>query len=62
MRRQMIRFAANRDGAAAIEYSLIVAGIALAFFAALLPYGGQLRVIADSIVAGVADIVALTSF
>ncbi len=62
MRRQMIRFAADQNGAAAIEYGLIVAGIALAFLAAFLPFGQQLRIIADSVVAGVADIVALTSF
>jgi Flp pilus assembly pilin Flp len=61
MRREIIRFAANDRGAAALEYGLIVAGIVLAFLAAFLPFGEQLRVIADAITAGIADIVALTN-
>ena len=61
MRRGIIRFAANDDGAAALEYSLIVAGITLAFLAVFLPFGQQLRLIADTITAGIADIVALSN-
>jgi Flp pilus assembly pilin Flp len=61
MRRGIIRFAANDDGAAALEYSLIVAGIALAFLAAFFPFAEQLREIAETIRAGVADIIALSN-
>ena len=61
MRRGIIRFAANDDGAAALEYSLIVAGIALAFIAVFFPFAQQLQEIAETIRAGIADIVALTN-
>lgn len=61
MRREFIRFAANDRGAAALEYGLIAAGIALAFLAAFLPFGGEFRAIADAITAGIAEIVALSS-
>lgn len=60
MRRHIIRFTANDRGAAALEYGLIVAGIALAFLAVFLPFGGELRNIADAIAAGIAEIVAFT--
>jgi Flp pilus assembly pilin Flp len=61
MRREIIRLTANDKGAAALEYGLIVAGIALAFVAAFLPFGEQLRLIGDAIAAGMAQIVALSN-
>lgn len=61
MRRGISDFAANRDGAAAIEYGLIAAGIALAFLAAFVPFGIELRAMADAVVNGLADIIALTN-
>jgi pilus assembly protein Flp/PilA len=61
MRREFIRFIANDQGAAALEYGLIAAGIALAFLAAFIPFGEQLRTIADAVTAGLAEIVALSS-
>jgi pilus assembly protein Flp/PilA len=61
MRREFMRFIANDQGAAALEYGLIAAGIALAFLAAFIPFGGELRTIADTVTAGLAEIVALSS-
>jgi Flp pilus assembly pilin Flp len=56
MRSAFIRFAANRDGSTAIEYSLIVAGIALGMLMALLSYAEELHAIYASIEAGVASL------
>jgi Flp pilus assembly pilin Flp len=61
MGRAIKRFAANDEGAAAIEYGLIAAGIALALLGAFVPFAAQLGLIGDAIAAGVANIVALTN-
>jgi Flp pilus assembly pilin Flp len=58
MRRQIICFASNDRGSAAIEYSLIAAGIAVAFLAVFLPFGGEMRELADAITAGIGAILA----
>lgn len=61
MRRELKLFAANDQGAAALEYGLIVAGIALAFLASFLPFWGELAVIAQRVLSGLADIIAMTN-
>jgi Flp pilus assembly pilin Flp len=59
MRRAFNRFAANAEGSAAIEYSLIVAGIALGMLMALLSFSDQLQGIYAGIEAGVASLSGL---
>lgn len=61
MRRQIWIFIANEQGAAALEYGLIVAGIALAFLAAFTSFGTELWAIANAVTAGVTDIVGLAN-
>ena len=56
MRRAFDRFAANADGSAAIEYSVIVAGIALGVLMAVLSFADELHAIYASIEAGVASL------
>jgi Flp pilus assembly pilin Flp len=52
MRRVIARFAADEQGSAAIEYSLILASIALGILAVLLSFGGELQQIYAGIAAG----------
>lgn len=59
MRRAILRFAADRSGSAAIEYSLIVACIAIGILVALLSFGSALQQAYAGIVAGVASLSAL---
>ena len=56
MRRAYVRFAANADGSAAIEYSVIVAGIALGVLMAVLSFVDELHAIYATIEAGVASL------
>ena len=60
MRRQIACFAANSEGSAALEYSLIAAGLAIAFLAAFLPFGGEMRDLAGIVTSGIAEIISLT--
>jgi Flp pilus assembly pilin Flp len=59
MRRHILRFISNAQGAAAIEYSLIAAGLALGVLTALLSYSEQLQGIFAAIQAGVASLSTL---
>jgi Flp pilus assembly pilin Flp len=56
MRRHLVSFAANADGSAALEYGLIAAGIAIAFLAAFVPFGGEMGELADVVRAGITTI------
>jgi Flp pilus assembly pilin Flp len=56
MRRVIPRFLANADGNAAIEYSLIVAGIALGLIMGLTALSEQLQDTYAAILAGVASL------
>jgi Flp pilus assembly pilin Flp len=59
MRRAITRFAADREGSAAMEYSLIVGCVALGILAALMSFSGALQQIYADIAAGVAALSAL---
>jgi len=59
MRKAMLRFAANNEGSTAIEYGLIVAGIALAVLVTVLAYSEELQITYDGIAAGIASISSL---
>ncbi len=59
MRRALIRFTADAKGAAAIEYSLIAAGLALGVLMAVLSFSDQLQGIYAGIEAGVASLSSL---
>jgi Flp pilus assembly pilin Flp len=59
MRRVIARFAADREGSAAIEYSLIVGCVALGILAALMSFSGALLQIYADIASGVASLSAL---
>jgi Flp pilus assembly pilin Flp len=59
MRRKLKAFAANDQGTAALEYGLLTAGIALAFIVAFLPIWGELAIIAQHVLAGLVQIVAM---
>jgi Flp pilus assembly pilin Flp len=52
MRQAITRFAADRTGSAAVEYSLIAAGVALAMLTAFLPFSEQLLQLYDTLIAG----------
>jgi Flp pilus assembly pilin Flp len=56
MRRHLVSFAANAEGSAALEYGLISAGIAIAFLAAFMPFGGEMAELADIVRGGIAAI------
>ena len=56
MRRVILRFLSNADGNAAIEYSLIVAGIALGLMMGLTALSEQLQDIYAAILAGIASL------
>lgn len=59
MRRVILRLLSNPDGNAAIEYSLIVAGIALGLIMGLTALSQQLQDIYAAILAGVASLSSL---
>ena len=59
MRQARVNFAANTDGSAAIEYSLIVAGIALGVLMAVLSFSDELQNVYAGIEAGVASLSSL---
>jgi Flp pilus assembly pilin Flp len=59
MRRALIRFTADAKGSAAIEYSLIAAGLALGVLMAVLSFSDQLQGIYAGIEAGVASLSSL---
>ncbi len=62
MRRgNIIGFVATDEGSAAVEYSLVVAAIALGLLAVFIPYGTELRQIALTILSGVSQIVSFSS-
>jgi Flp pilus assembly pilin Flp len=56
MRRAIPRFAADTHGSAAIEYSLLIACIALGIVAALLSFSDQLQQTYANIAVGVASL------
>lgn len=56
MRRVIARFATDREGSAAIEYSLVIACIALGILAALLSLGSELQQIYAGIMSGLASL------
>jgi Flp pilus assembly pilin Flp len=59
MRRAIARFAADSEGSAAIEYSLIVGCVALGILAALTSFSGLLQQIYADIASGVAALSSL---
>ena len=59
MHRVIARFAAGREGSAAIEYSLIVGCLALGILAALMSFSSELQQIFEGIASGVASLSAL---
>jgi Flp pilus assembly pilin Flp len=56
MRRVIARFAAGREGSAAIEYSLIVGCVALGILAALMSLSSELQQIYADIASGLASL------
>jgi Flp pilus assembly pilin Flp len=56
MRRVIARFVADTHGSAAIEYSIIVACIALGILGALISLGGALQEMYAGILAGLASL------
>lgn len=59
MRRALIRFAADIQGSAVVEYGVIMAGTTLAILMAVFSFTEELQRIYESIIAG---IVLLSSF
>jgi len=58
-KRHLIGFAANQDGSAAIEYSLLIGAVALGLLAVFFSFGAQLLQIGTTIASGVAQITGL---
>lgn len=56
MRKAIIRFAADTDGSAAIEYSLLAGALALALIGAIVSYTETLASLYQTIISGVASI------
>ena len=56
MRRVILRFVSNADGNAAIEYSLIVAGVAMGLIMCAMALSEQLQDSYAAILAGVASL------
>ena len=58
MWRIILHFTAGEDGSAAIEYSLIAAGIALGVLAVFVPFSEQLQQIYAGIAEGIRQLAA----